>query len=237
MSDYLLITLEDESAHEAESPKRTAEIIEARAAFADELRRQGHLADAGRFRPSRDGKRVRHGGQRVEVHDGPFAEEGKALAGYHVIRAASLDEAAAIAKRCPTLASDEIEVRPVMKGSIPIAKEDHSGKVFGCAVLGSASTEDGWIEVMDRIDAESGDDFPKGLSLGGVRLQPPRTGRRVATRAERRTDFDGPFLESKEVIGGIFFVRMASIEDAVRWASGTHFVAHGPLEIRELWRT
>ncbi len=49
--------------------------------------------------------------------------------------------------------------------------------------------------------------------------------------------FDGPFLESKEVIGGVFFMRVASIEDAVAWALGTRFIAHGALEIREVWRT
>jgi hypothetical protein len=59
----------------------------------------------------------------------------------------------------------------------------------------------------------------------------------VATRGERRATFDGPFLESKEVIGGVFLVRMASLDDVVRWAGASAFIAHGSLEIRELWRT
>jgi hypothetical protein len=48
---------------------------------------------------------------------------------------------------------------------------------------------------------------------------------------------DGPFLESKEVIGGLFFLRMTSIDEAVAWAAESRFVVHGTLEIRELWRT
>jgi hypothetical protein len=48
---------------------------------------------------------------------------------------------------------------------------------------------------------------------------------------------DGPFLESKEVIGGLFFLRFASLDEAVEWAGATPFVAHGALEIRELWRS
>jgi hypothetical protein len=36
----------------------------------------------------------------------------------------------------------------------------------------------------------------------------------VATRGERRAMFDGPFLESKEVMGGLFFVRVMSLEEA-----------------------
>jgi hypothetical protein len=57
------------------------------------------------------------------------------------------------------------------------------------------------------------------------------------TRSERRATFDGPFLESKEVIGGLILLRMTSLDEAVRWAGGTRFVVHGTLEIRELWRT
>jgi hypothetical protein len=38
------------------------------------------------------------------------------------------------------------------------------------------------------------------------------------------------------VIGGLFIVRMTSIDEAVRWVGETRFVVHGALEIRELWR-
>ena len=124
-----------------------------------------------------------------------------------------------------------------MKGSLPQGTFDKPGKIFACAVLGNAETEDAWVNVMDRIDAETKDGFPRESILGGVRLEPPRAGRRVALRGERRASFDGPFLESKEVIGGLFFLRMASIEDAVRWAGETRFIVHGALEIRERWRT
>jgi hypothetical protein len=104
-------------------------------------------------------------------------------------------------------------------------------------VLGNTATEEAWVNVMDRIDAESRDGFPRAASLGGVRLEAPTSGRRIATRGERRATFDGPFLESKEVIGGVFFLRMRDIDEAARWAASTPFVNHGTLEIRELWRT
>lgn len=237
MGQYLVLTLEDEGAHATQSPKAMAELIAKRAATDDELRREGSLRDAGRLRPSKEGKRVHRDGERLVVNDGPFAEEGKALGGYHWVEAATVEDAAAIAARCTALASDAIDVRPLMKGSLVTDKADRPGKIFAFAVLGSGRTEDAWVGVMDRIDAETREGFPKEASLGGVRLQPPKSGRRIATRGERRATFDGPFLESKEVIGGVFFLRMASIDDAVRWAASTPFVVHGTLEIRELWRT
>lgn len=237
MADYLVVMWEDEHAHASQSPKAMSDLIERSAAYADELRRAGRLKDTGRLRPSKEGKRVRREGGRLEVRDGPFAEEGKALGGYYLVAASSVDEAAALAARAPALPSDEVDVRPLMKGAVPADKEAKPGKIFGCAVLGNTRTEEAWVEVMDRIDEETRGCFPEASFLGGLRLEPPGSGRRIATRGERRATFDGPFLESKEVIGGLFFVRMTSIGEAVRWAGETPFVLHGALEIRELWRT
>ena len=231
MSEYLLMVLEDEGAHAAQSPKAMAELIEKRARFADDLRRAGRLVDAGRFRPSREGKRVRPN----RVEDGPFAGEDHALGAYYWVKAESADDAAKLATNCPTLPSDAIDVRPLMKGQIQPDKDGKPGKIFGFAVLGNAPNEAAWVEVMDRIDDATNApsrSLPSAF-LGGVRLRPPTTGKRV----ERRAMFDGPFLESKEVIGGVFFMRWASLEDAIAWAIGAPFVAYGALEIRELWRS
>jgi hypothetical protein len=219
MSDYLLVMLEDEREHAAQTPKAIAELIVRRAEFGEELRRAGQLRDSGRFRPSREGKRVR--GARVD--DGPFAG---ALAAYYWIDVPTLEDAATIAARIPALPSDRVDVRPLMKGGVRPDKEAKPGKIFGFAVLGDATSEAGWVEVMDRIDAETQDAFPAAAALGGNRLRPPS-----------RAMFDGPYLESKEVIGGVFFLRMTTIAEAVRWALQTRFVVYGALEIRELWRS
>jgi hypothetical protein len=237
VAEYLVTTLEDEHAHASQSPKAMSELIERSAAFVDELRRAGRLKDSGRFRPSKEGKRVRRDGDRLDVRDGPFAEESKALGSYYWVEASSVNEAAEITARVPALPSDEIDVRPLMKGMCSKDKEAKAGKIFGCAVLGNTKTEEAWVEVMDLIDEETKGRFPEASFLGGLRLEPPSSGRRIATQGERRAMFDGPFLESKEVIGGLFLVRMTSIDEAVRWAGETRFVVHGALEIRELWRT
>jgi hypothetical protein len=237
MSDFMLIVMEDERAHASEGPKAAATLIEKRAAFVEGARKSGVLADAGRFRLSGEGKRVRRHGDRADVIDGPFAEDGRAVAAYYCVRAESADAAAKIAADCPVLPSDDVDVRPIMKGSVDADKESKPGKIFAFGVMGKADTEEAWVAIMDRIDAESQSLSPVPGRCGGVRLMPPKTGRRVATDRGRRAIFDGPFLESKEVIGGVFFARMTSIEEAVRWASETPYIAHGALEIRELWRS
>src|SRR5690348_5912507 len=110
MADYLLMVLEDEAAHAAQSPKAMAELIDRRVRFADQLRRAGQLRDSGRFRPSKEGKRVRRDGDRLAIEDGPFAG-GNALAQYYWVETRTVEEAAQLATACPVLPSDEVDVR------------------------------------------------------------------------------------------------------------------------------
>ena len=180
MTEYLLTTLEDEGAHASESPHAMARLIERRAEYTADLLRAGRLRDAGRLRPSKEGKRVRRPAEGSEIKAGPFAEGGKALGGYYWVEAGGIDDAAVLAARCPTLASDEIDVRPLMKGAVPVQKEARPGKIFACAVLGNAATEADWVEVMDQIDAETQDSISRNLVPRG------RPSGRSEERAARR---------------------------------------------------
>jgi len=233
MADFLLIVCEDEAAHISQSPRAMAEAIASRARFEDDLRRAQALRDCGRFRPSQEGKRVHRG----RVDDGPFDDDGTTLAAYYWVTAPDIDAASRLAAQCPILPTDRVDVRPLMKGGIAPDKDTKPGKIFAFAVLGRGDSEDAWQGVMDRIDADTVGHFPADVFLGGNRLLPPRAGRRVVTRGEQRAVFDGPFLESKEIIGGVFFLRAMTIDDAVVWAAESRFVVHGVLEVRELWRS
>jgi hypothetical protein len=132
---------------------------------------------------------------------------------------------------------DTLDVRPLLGGDVRADKTSRQGKTFAFAVLGNAASEEAWVELMDRIEADTHDRFPDERFVGGVRLEAPGRGRQIVSRGAKRAVMDGPFLESKEVIGGIFFMRMADLDEAVRWARATRFMKHGALEIRELWRS
>lgn len=236
MPGFLLLVLEDEAAHAALDALDARALLDARAAFVAELRGEGVLLDEGQLHPSGEGVRLRRVEERVQVERGPFAEEGRALGAYLWVEAPNVEAAAALAQRCPALPGDLVDVRPLRRGRVDEDKEGKPGKLVACAVLGSAPTEEGWTQVMDRIEAETRGRLVGDSILGGMRLEAPTTGRRVAQRGEKRAAVDGPFLESKEVLGGVFFLRVRSLEEAVRWASETRFLAHGALELRELWR-
>ncbi len=236
MSQFMVMIHENEAAEAAFTPSETKALLEGHAAYEQKLRAASAYLDGERLRPSAEGKRVSHLDGQPRVDAGPFAD--KALSGYYVLDAASLDAAVELAQQCPVSPGAELDVRPLMKGRLAPDKASQRGRVFAFAVLGSAPNEQGWVDVMDRVDNESTRDlFPGGRFLAGVRLEAPGRGRRVASTGGRRAVFDGPFLEGKEVIGGLFFMRMASLDEAVQWASQTAFVKHGAVEIRELWRS
>ena len=231
MARFMVMIAENEAAELATSPSEMKSLLEAHAAYEQTLREASVYLDGGRLRPSREAKRV--GGDKVD--DGPFGDE--ALSSFIVVEAADLDAAMKLAEGCPLPPGAALEVRPLMKGRFDADRSSRQGRIFGYAVLGkNAPNEQSWIAVMDRFDASSRDRVPETRFRGGVRLLEPALGRRVVQQSGgRRAIFDGPFLESKEVIGGLFFMQMTGMDEAVDWAKRSAFA--GLVEIRELWRS
>jgi hypothetical protein len=58
-----------------------------------------------------------------------------------------------------------------------------------------------------------------GVLLGGEPLQPSAGAVRISSAGGKRKLLDGPFSESKEIIGGYFLLEVKSREEAVEWAS------------------
>lgn len=237
MAEFMVLLLADEAVDSRLSPAELSQRIEGLASF--ERTHGEAILDGERMRPSEEGARVRRRNGEAEAVRGPFG--GQVLAAYYVLRAASLKDAVGIAGACPLPPGTSIEVRPIMKRHIEPQKSSQPGRIFAFGVLGSATNEAGWIEVMDRIDARTRDGFPGERWLGGLRLEAPSSSGHLATASSRapasKVIFDGAFLESKEILGGAFFLRMTSLEEAVAWALTTPFVEEGALEVRELWRS
>jgi hypothetical protein len=233
MAEYLIMILANEAEEARLSPAETRALVEGHSTYERALRAAETFLDGERLRPSTEGRRVSVRDGQVRVEAGPFPEV--TLAAYYLVKAASLEQAVAAADRCPMGAA--VDVRPVMNGHFRPEKANEPGRIFGFLVLGNAANEEGWNAIMDRIDANTRDGFPADRFLGGARLHAPTRGKRVTATGGKRAVFDGPFLESKEVIGGLFFMRMANMEEAISWAGQSEFMKHGSLELRELWRS
>jgi hypothetical protein len=230
MPEFMVMVLANEAEEARLTPAETRSLVEGHSQFERSL--GAAFRDGERLRPSAEARRVSLRDGRTHVETGPFGE--LSLGGYYLVQAENLDAAVALAMRCPIAPGTSLDVRPVMGGHMQPGKNAQQGRVFGFAVLGNAANEAGWIAIMDRIDAATRDGFPADRFLGGARLHAPTKGKKVSAN---KAIFDGPFLESKEVIGGIFFLRMETMDEAIRWASQSEFMKHGSLEIRELWRS
>lgn len=66
-------------------------------------------------------------------------------------------------------------------------------------------------------------------------LQPISKGARVAFAKGRATVTDGPFIESKEVIGGYWIIEASSKEELVEWAQRCPAEEGDVLEIRPIF--
>ncbi len=58
-----------------------------------------------------------------------------------------------------------------------------------------------------------------GVLLGGEPLKPSADALRITSQGGKRKLLDGPFSESKEIIGGYFVLEVKSRDEAVEWAA------------------
>jgi hypothetical protein len=72
----------------------------------------------------------------------------------------------------------------------------------------------------------------KGKLLESQMLESPKTAKSIRIRNGRMTTMDGPFAESKEVLGGFNLIEADSIEEAIEMASHFPWAKSGCVEVR-----
>src|ERR1043165_8144527 len=70
------------------------------------------------------------------------------------------------------------------------------------------------------------------IALDG--LHPPSMGARVSFATGKPVVTDGPFTESKEVLGGYWMIEVASREAAIEWAKKCPASSNEVIEIRQV---
>jgi hypothetical protein len=100
-------------------------------------------------------------------------------------------------------------------------------------------TETGWTP--EEMEAEMPRWFAytqalqdAGVMRGGEALQPVETATTVRVRDGRRLTSDGPFAETKEVLGGYYVIDVPDLDTALGWAEKIPNVGYGSVEVRPL---
>jgi len=70
--------------------------------------------------------------------------------------------------------------------------------------------------------------------LSGFELEAASDAKVVRVRDGQRLVTDGPFAETKELIGGVFFTELPDLDEAIRLAALVPAAEYGSMEIRPL---
>ena len=82
-----------------------------------------------------------------------------------------------------------------------------------------------WFEYTQQLQES-------GAMVAGDALQPVDTATTVRVRDGERLTSDGPFAETKEVLGGYYIIDVADLDAALAWAERIPSIGYGSVEVR-----
>jgi len=227
---YMVMHKADEQSEAGEKP--SPELVMRVGEMVGELARSGALIAGEGLGPSAEGARVRLKGGHASISRGPFT--GDALpARYAIFRAADVGEAADVSARFGRVFGDVVvDVRHVNEawdlgfGEKP---EGLATRRYMAVANADAASEAGTAlgAGQEAALAAFADDLRKSnayIEIGT--LEPSAKGRRIHPRGAsgagvpgaKPVVLDGPFTETKELIGGFVLVDVPTIDDAVKIA-------------------
>ena len=93
-------------------------------------------------------------------------------------------------------------------------------------------TEEETAAEMARWEAYSNQLIAAGVMVSGEGLQPSATSKTLRVEKGERVVTDGPFVETKEQLGGFYVIQCDSFDEALEWAAKVPSAEQGPTEIR-----
>ena len=93
-------------------------------------------------------------------------------------------------------------------------------------------TDDSFGAYMGEWAAYSEALVEAGAMVSGEALHGAETASTVQVRDGKRIVTDGPFIESKEVIGGYYVIDVADLDAALEWAARIPNAHFGTVEVR-----
>jgi hypothetical protein len=76
-----------------------------------------------------------------------------------------------------------------------------------------------------------------GVLRGSNRLQPISSATTVRVTDGKSQVLDGPYVESKEQLGGYYLIDVPDLDAALSWAARCPGASHGVVEVRPSWQS
>jgi hypothetical protein len=74
----------------------------------------------------------------------------------------------------------------------------------------------------------------RGILVGANQLQPSGTATVVHVEGGKTLTTDGPFAETKEVLGGYYLIDVDTLDEALEWAAKIPSARYGHIEVRPI---
>lgn len=203
-----------------------------------ELAKARRLLGAEGLRASSEGVRLRFSAGTRTIINGPFEGGNELPAGFSIVRARSMTDAIEWATREAMAAGDlEVDIRPVTEpwdiGMGP-PPPDVTTRRYMVLRKATAATEAG-VKPSATRPAAPEDRAGRRMRVVTETMRPSARGRRYKNSGNGLTMMDGPFAETKELIGGYVIVSAESLDDAGEVAAQyIKVVEADEVDVREL---
>jgi len=211
----------------------------------EEMEAKGVRLFAGGLRPASDAKSLRaQPDGKVLVTDGPYLETKEHVGGFWILEAADMDEALAWGRKAVVACRAPVEVRalfpsdltallarrPLKEGMTQYLAAGHLPENFDPSSVTEAMMRD-----MEALNEEM---EAKGVTIFAGGLHPASDAKSLRAQPGGKVLItDGPYLETKEHVGGLSILLAADVDEALAWARKGAVAGRGACEVRAFFRS
>jgi hypothetical protein len=212
-------------------------------ALNEEMEAKGVRLFAGGMRPASEAKSLRiQPDRKVLITDGPYLETKEHVGGFWILEVADLDEALAWAHKAVVACRAPVEVRSFFRSDATGLLARRPLKEGMTQYLTTIQLPDDFDpSAQDKqmeldIDVLNEEMEAKRVRLFAGGLRPAREAKSLRAQPDGKVLMtDGPFLETKEHVGGFWILEVADMDEALAWARKAVVACRAPVEVRALF--
>ena len=210
----------------------------------EEMEAKGARLFAGGLRPAREAKSLRtQPNGKVLITDGPFVETKEHVGGFWILEAADMEEALGWGRKAVVACRAPVEVRAFFPSDTAVLSARRPLKERMTQYLATghlpenfdpSSVTEAMVRDMGALNEEM---EAKGVAIFAGGLHPASEAKSLRAQPGGKVLVtDGPYLETKEHMGGLSILEAADMEEALGWASKGALAGRASCEVRAFFR-
>ena len=200
---------------------------------------------AGGLRPAKEAKSLRaQPDGKVLMTDGPFLETKEHVGGFWILEVADMDEALAWARKAVVACRAPVEVRALFPSDLTALLARKALKEGMTQYLAAghlpenfdpSSVSEAMMHDMGALNEEM---EAKGVTVFAGGLLPASEAKSLRAQPGGKVLItDGPYLETKEHVGGLSILLAADMDEALAWARKGAVAGRASCEVRAFFRS